>query len=57
MIKKRSGIILDIAVPVYGKICAKEGEKVKKYQDLKREARMVWEQRKGDIIYVKVGAF
>ena len=48
---------MNIAVPVYGKIHVKEGKKVKKYQDLKREVRRIWEVKKVDIIPVVVGAF
>ena len=35
--KEQKGIIIDIAVPADVRVGKKEGEKVEKYQDLKRE--------------------
>ena len=34
--------IIDVAIPEDGRVRAKEGEKVEKYQDLAREVRKIW---------------
>ena len=43
--KERSCIIVDIAVPVNGRVHDKEREKVEKYQDLRREIGIMWQLR------------
>ena len=40
--KEQKGIIIDIAVAADVRVGEKEGEKVEKYQDLKREIRRLW---------------
>ena len=57
MIKKeRACIIVDIAVPAYGRVEEKEKEKDEKYQDLKREIGRLWRMRKVQVVPVVIGA-
>ena len=54
--KEQKGIIIDIAAPADVRVEEKEKEKVKKYQDLKREIRRLWKLRNSEIVLVVLGA-
>ena len=54
--KERKGLIIDIAVPADVRVEEKEREKVKKYQDLKREIRRLWKLKKVEVVPVVIGA-
>ena len=54
--KEKSCQIIDIAVPGDLRVHVKEGEKVEKYGDLKREIARLWSLRKVEVIPVVVGA-
>ena len=47
--------LIDIAVPGDSRVASKENEKVRKYQDLARELRKLW-QVKVKVVPVVVGA-
>ena len=53
---KKTGIIIDIAVPGDKRIEDKEKEKIEKYQDLKREIGRLWSLKKVQVIPIIVGA-
>ena len=48
---------MDIASPWDHRVHEKEGEKIEKYQDLKREIRILWGMRHLEVFPVVVGAF
>ena len=48
---------MDIASPWDHRAYEKEGEKIEKYQDLKREIGKLWGIRHLDVVPVVVGAF
>ena len=54
--KEKSCQIIDIAVPGDLRVHVKEGEKVEKYGDLKREIARLWSLKKVEVIPVVVGA-
>ena len=54
--KEKSCQIIDIAVPGDLRVHVKEGEKVEKYGDLKREIARLWSLRKVEVIPIVVGA-
>ena len=54
--KGKSCIIIDIAVPGDCRVCEKEIEKIEKYQNLKRELKMLWSLKKVEVVPVAVGA-
>ena len=54
--KGKSCIIIDIAVPGDCRVCEKEIEKIEKYQNLKRELKMLWSLKKVEVVPVVVGA-
>ena len=54
--KTKSCVIIDVAVPGDCKIREKEIEKVKKYQNLKRELKRLWSLKKVEVVLVFVGA-
>ena len=54
--KKRSAVIIDIAVPGDTRIVSKEEEKILKYQDLKREIKQVWNLTSVKVVPIVVGA-
>lgn len=54
--KEKSCIIIDIPVPVDGRVHEKEREKVVKYQELRREIGRLWQLRKMQVVPVVVGA-
>ena len=49
-------IIVDITSPLEHRVYEKEGEKIDKYQDLKREFGKLWGIRKQEVVPVVVGA-
>ena len=49
-------IIVDIASPWDHRVYEKEGEKIEKYQDLKREIGKLWGIRQQEVVPVVVGA-
>ena len=51
-----SAIIVDIASPWDHRVYEKEGEKIEKYQDLKREIGRLWGIRHLEVVPVVVGA-
>lgn len=48
--KDKSGIIVDIAVPAYGRVHGKETEKVEEYQYFRKEIGRLWLLRKGQLV-------
>ena len=54
--KTKSCVIIDVAIPGDCRICEKEIEKIKKYQDLKRELKGFWSLKKVEVVPVVVGA-
>ena len=56
LVKKKSkeAIIIDIAVPGDVRITDKEQDKILKYQDLKREIKMVWQLRKVSVVPIVI---
>ena len=54
--KKQKRIIIDIAIPADVRVEEKEKEKVRKYNDLKKEIRRLWKLRNVEIIPVLIGA-
>ena len=54
--KEQKGIITDIAVPADIRVEEKEKDKVKKYQDLRREIRRLWELRNVEIVHTVIEA-
>ena len=54
--RRQSGIIVNIAVPVDGRVHEKEREKVEKYQELRREIGRLWQFKNVKAIPVVVGA-
>ena len=54
--KKKSCVIIDVAIPGDCRICEKEIEKIKKYQNLKRELKSFWSLKKVEVVPVVVGA-
>ena len=52
--KEGKGIIIDNAVPADVRVGEKEGEKVEKYQDLKREIGRLWKLKKSCLSLLKV---
>ena len=53
---KRECIIIGVACPFDSRVDKKEFEKIKKYQDFKRELMMIWKFRKICIIPIITGA-
>ena len=53
--KENKAIILDIASPWDHRVYEKEGEKIEKYQDLKREIGRLWGIRHLEVVPVVVG--
>ena len=47
---------MDIASPWDHRVHEKEGEKVEKYQDLKREIKNLWRVRHVEVVPIVVGA-
>ena len=54
--KKRSCIIIDVAVPADGRVYEKGKENVEKYQDLRRENGRIWPLRKVQVVSMVIGA-
>ena len=54
--KKKSCVIIDIAVPGDCRIREKKMEKIEKYQNLKRELKRLWSLKKAAVLPVVVGA-
>ena len=54
--KKQKRIIIDIAIPADVRVEEKEKEKVRKYNDLKKEIRRLWKLRNVEIIRLLIGA-
>ena len=54
--KNNKAIIVDIASPWDYRVHEKEGEKVEKYQELKREIKNVWGIRNVEVVPIVVGA-
>ena len=54
--KKNRAIIVDIASPWDHRVYEKEREKIKKYQDLKREIGRLWGITHLEVVPVVVGA-
>ena len=54
--KEQKGIIIDIAIPADVRVEEKEKEKVKMYQDLKKEIRRLWKLRNVETVPVVIGA-
>ena len=54
--KERKGIIIDIAVPADVRLEEKEREKLKKYQEVKREIRKLWKLKMVEVVPVVIGA-
>ena len=54
--KKKSCVIIDIAVPGDCRIREKEMEKIEKYQNLKIELKRLWSLKKVAVLPVVVGA-
>ena len=54
--KERKGIIINIAVPADVRVGEKEREKMKKYEDLKREIGRLWKLKMVEAIPVVIGA-
>ncbi|XP_068712746.1 uncharacterized protein [Montipora foliosa] len=54
--KNNKAIIVDIASPWDHRVYEKEGEKIEKYQDLKREIGRLWGIRHLEVVPVVVGA-
>ena len=54
--ESNKAVILDIASPWDNRVYEKEGEKIEKYQDLKREIGKLWGIRKQEVAPVVVGA-
>ena len=48
--------IVDIAIPGDSRLNEKEGEKIEKYQDLKRETMKMWNLKSAQVIPLFVGA-
>ena len=53
--EKKTGLIIDIAVPEDRNICQKEREKIEKYQDLRIEIQKLW-NIKAKVVPVVIGA-
>ena len=53
---KKECKIIDVAVPDYVRVGNKEEEKVKKYQDLRREIAKLWGMKKTEVIPNFIGA-
>ena len=53
---EKTEIIIDVTVPGDKRIIGKEKEKIRKYQDLKREIQRLWNLRKIDVIPAVLGA-
>ena len=53
--KEQKGIIIDIALPADVRV-EKEKERMKKYQDLKKEITRLWKMRNVEIVPVVIGA-
>ena len=59
IISKEEGkncFIVDIAIPGNSRLDEKEGEKIEKYQDLKRKIMRMWNLKSAQVIPVIVGA-
>ena len=54
--ENNKAIIVDIASPWDHRVYEKEGEKIEKYQDLKREIGRLWGIRHLEVVPVVVGA-
>ena len=54
--KERKGIIINFAVPADVRVGGKEREKVKKYQDFKREIGRLWKLSMVEVVPVVIGA-
>ena len=54
--KEQKRIIIDIAIPADVRVEEKEKEKVRKYNDLKKEIRRLWKLRNMEIIPALIGA-
>ena len=54
--KEHKGIITDIAVPDDVRVGEKESEKVKKYQEMKREIGRLWKLKHVEVVPVVIGA-
>ena len=54
--KEQKRIIIDIAIRANVRVEEKEKEKVRKYNDLKKEIRRLWKLRNVEIIPVLIGA-
>ena len=54
--ESNKAIIVDIASPRDHRVHEKEGEKIEKYQDLKREIGKLWGIRQQKVVQVVVGA-
>ena len=53
--ERTKGIIIDIAIPADVRVEEKEKEKVKMYQDLKKEIRRLWKLRNVETVPVVIG--
>ena len=53
--KERKGKIIDIVVPVDVRVRVKERQKMKKYQDLKKEIGRLWKLKMVDIVPAVIG--
>ena len=58
LIKKdeKECLVIDVACPFDSRIKLKEGEKIERYQDLKRETKKLWKMKKASVIPVVIGA-
>ena len=54
--ESNKAIIMDIASPWDYRVYEKEGEKIEKYQDLKRDIGKLWGIRQQEVVPVVVGA-
>ena len=54
--KEQKRIIIDIAIRANVRVEEKEKEKVRKYNDLKKEIRRLWKLRNVEIIRLLIGA-
>ena len=54
--KAKACIMIDVAVPGHCRISEKEIENIEKYQNSKREIKMLWSLKKVEVVPVVVGA-
>ena len=54
--ENNKAIIVDIASPCDHRVYEKEGEKIEKYQELKREIKRLWRIKHLEVVPVVVGA-